>query len=66
MGSSPLLRDNGRGLDAIMNRGPAKRRLCGERTNDGMSEFSCLHENEGYEVHEDEGRRCGPWRTILA
>nr|DAD78934.1 MAG TPA: hypothetical protein [Siphoviridae sp. cte421]DAM71250.1 MAG TPA: hypothetical protein [Caudoviricetes sp.]DAN00761.1 MAG TPA: hypothetical protein [Caudoviricetes sp.]DAR84960.1 MAG TPA: hypothetical protein [Caudoviricetes sp.] len=31
-----------------------------------MSEFSCLHENEGYEVHEDEGRRCGPWRTILA
>ena len=33
---------------------------------DGMSEFSCLHENEGYEVHEDEGRRCGPWRTILA
>ena len=38
----------------------------GDRTNDGMSEFSCLHENEGYEVHEDEGRRCGPWRIILA
>ena len=48
-------------------RGPHKAKwLCGERTNDGMSEFSCLHENEGYEVHEDEGRRCGPWRTILA
>ena len=22
--------------------------------------------DETYEVHKDEGRRCGPWRTILA
>nr|DAJ92641.1 MAG TPA: hypothetical protein [Caudoviricetes sp.]DAO88881.1 MAG TPA: hypothetical protein [Caudoviricetes sp.] len=29
-----------------------------------MSEFSCLHGNEGYEVHEGEERRCGPWRII--
>ena len=46
-------------------RGPRKAVwLFGERTNDGMSEFSCLHGNEGYEVHEDEGRRCSPWRII--
>lgn len=54
MGSSPLLRDNGRGLDAIMNRGPAKRRLCGERTSSGADETCRQRRGERCRACEDE------------